>query len=279
MKKLNVMIYAETLEALCKLPNEDIGVLVRNINDWNNGRKVTIENPFHNAIWMMILPDLERNKETYNNIVERNTTNGKKGGRPKKDNNQENPVGILGNPNEPKKPNYNCNYNSIDNSSKDELSNLGQHTSPDGDDVVSKGLEKLESIFPPRKNAVDIDTINLWNSFTQEEKQTLIKKASVYIREELKNSEGVYIKQMSKWLKEQKEKGVNTTPKNLKNKTSNDDPRLFKLVHGQLWVSIEKLTNSSTKADELYKKHNRKDLYKDAQEMWAGIVNEINQNK
>jgi hypothetical protein len=79
MKKINVMIYAETLEALCELPNEDVGALIKHINDWNNGKEVVIDNPYHKGMWKVILPDLERNKETYQNIIERNKENGKKG--------------------------------------------------------------------------------------------------------------------------------------------------------------------------------------------------------
>lgn len=275
MKKLNVMLHTEVIECLRELSDETLAKVMRMIFDWNEGLSVEPKTEVERFAWKMILPKLEANKETYLNIVERNKQNAKNAGRPKKVI-QNNPMDYSGNPNN---PNTNYNYNSSDNSSKDELSNIGQHTSPDGDDVVSKGLEKLESIFPPKKNYVDIDTVNLWNSFTQEEKQLLIRKASVYIREELKKNEGTYIKQMSKWLREQKEKGVSSSTKPLKNNTSTDDPRLFKLVHGQLWGAIESLTKSSSKADELYRKHNRKDLYSDAQEMWKGILEEYNQTK
>lgn len=276
MKKLNVMLHTEVIECLRELSDETLAKVMRMIFDWNEGLSVEPKTEVERFAWKMILPKLEANKETYLNIVERNKQNAKNAGRPKKEI-QNNPMDYSGNPNIPN-PNY--NYNSNINSSKEEFINNGkQHSSPQGDDVVSKGLEKLESIFPNKKNYIDIDTVNLWNSFTQDEKQLLIKKATVYIREEQKKNEGTYIKQLSKWLVQQKEKGLSSSMKPLKNNTSNDDPRLFKLVHGQLWSAIEGLTNSSTKADELYKKHNRKDLYSDVKEMWLGIMEDFNQNK
>jgi hypothetical protein len=278
MKKLNVMIYTETLEALCELPNEDIGVMIRYINDWNNGKEVIVENPYLKSMWKMILPDLERNKETFLHKCEINSLNGKKGGAPLGNQNAKKTKTTEGlietTENKPKQHNYNSNYNynSNDNSSKDELSNIGQPSSPEGDEVVSKGLEKIESIFPNKKNYVGIDTVNLWNSFTQEEKQVLIRRATLYVREELKKNDGMYLKQLTKWLQEQKEKGIEIKPKDFKNKTSNDDHRLLKYTDGSIYTFIlEKVGNSTQKADKVYSQFNRKDLYSNKDQMIEGL--------
>jgi hypothetical protein len=280
MKKLNVMIYAETLEALCELPNEDVGALVKHINDWNNGKEVVIENPFHKGMWKVILPDLERNKETYLTTLENRQRagreNGKLGGRPRKDKEtQENPIGFLEKVNNPNS-NYNSNYNN--NSSKEELlSGIEQPKSSEDDSVVSKGLEKLESIFPVKKNSIDIDSINLWNSLTQQEKQTLIQRATVYIRDEKKNEDGKYIKQLSKWLKEQKDKGIEPKSSKMFNSTKSDDPRLFKHTDGSIYTFIlDRVNNSTSRADEIYHKHNKKELYSSKEEMIKALFDYFN---
>ena len=280
MKKINVMIYAETLEALCELPNEDVGALMKHINDWNNGKEVVIENPFHKGMWKVILPDLERNKETYLTTLENRQRvgreNGKKGGRPRKDKEtQENPLGFSDNPNN---PNYNYNSNYNNNSSKEELLSRGfdQPTSSEDDSVVSKGLERLESIFPVKKNSIDIDTINLWNSLTQQEKQTLIQRATVYIRDEKKNEDGKYIKQLTKWLKEQKDKGIEPKSSKMSNSTKNDDPRLLKHTDGNIYSFLLDKVSSTSQADKIYHEHNKKELYSTKEEMFKGIFDYFN---
>lgn len=275
------MIYAETLEALCELPNEDVGALVKHINDWNNGKEVIIENPFHKGMWKVILPDLERNKETYLTTLENRQRagreNGKLGGRPRKDKEtQENPIGFSEKVNNTNS-NYNSNYNN--NSSNEELLYKGfdQPKSSEDDSVVSKGLEKLESIFPVKKNSIDIDSINLWNSLTQQEKQTLIQRATVYIRDEKKNEDGKYIKQLSKWLKEQKDKGIEPKSSKMFNSTKSDDPRLFKHTDGSIYTFIlDRVNNSTSRADEIYHKHNKKELYSSKEEMIKGLFDYFN---
>jgi len=281
MKKLNVMIYAETLEALCELPNEDVGALMKHINDWNNGKEVVIENPFHKGMWKVILPDLERNKEGYLSIVERNKENGKKGGAPVGNKNAVKNKTSDGlnetTQNNPKQHNSNYNYNN--NISEDILlSGLEQPKSSEDDSVVSKGLERLESIFPVKKNSIDIDTINLWNSLTQQEKQTLIQRATVYIRDEKKNEDGKYIKQLTKWLKEQKDKGIEPKSSKMFNSTKNDDPRLLKLTDGNIYSFILGKVSSTGQADKIYHQHNKKELYSTKEEMMAGIIEHLKNN-
>jgi hypothetical protein len=256
MKKLNVMIYAETLDALCNLPNEDIGQIMKHIKDWNDGKDVVITNPFHKMAWDMILPDLERNKESYMNIVERNKQNSKNAGRPKKEI-QNNPMDLSGNPNN---PNYNYNYNSSNNSSKEELLDKQQPSSLEGDEVVSKGLESLENIFPQGRNFIGIDEVNLWNSLTQQNKQVMIKRASMYIRNEKKKDDGKYIKGIGKWMREQVEKGFEESLPSIKNGTKSDDPRLLKHTDGAIYsILLEKTNGSTGMSDRIYQILNKKD--------------------
>ena len=268
------MIYTETLDALCNLPNEDIGQVMRHIKTWNDGAEPVIDNPYHKFLWSMILPDLERNKETYLLTLEKRQIagreNGKLGGRPKKGNEtQEKVMGFSENPNN---PNYNSNYN---NTSKEVLfkdQEDGKHEPLDGGSVseepVSKGLESLEKIFPPRKNDIGIDEINLWNSISQQNKKTMIQRASMYIRNENKKDEGKFIKKIGKWMREQIEKGFDESTPSMKNSTNSTDPRLLKLVDGQVYSTIlTKVLNSTGKADKIYHQLNRKDIFNDKKEL------------
>jgi len=265
MKKLNVMLYYETLQALRELPKEDIGQLMIHIIDWNDGKEIVIENPFHKAMWKIILPDLERNKETYLNVVERNKNNAKNAGRPKKQI-QNNPLDLSGNPNE---SNYNSNYI---NSSKEELINTPQPSSSEDESVVSKGLETLEKTFPQGRNKIGIDEINTWNSLSQQDKQSMIKRAKLYIREENKNNDGKFIKGIGKWMKEQIEKGLESTSTKSTNSTNNDDLRLLKHVDGTIYNAIlEACNNVNRTAEIVYSRLNRKDEFKTKNEFYSYV--------
>lgn len=268
------MIYAETLDALCNLPNEDIGQIVKHIKTWNDGLEPVVENPYHKMIWAMILPDLERNRETYVNIVERNRENGKKGGRPKKD--TETQSVYLGNPEEPQKTNYNYNYN---NSSKEELYYTKEPPSPKGDEVVSKGLESLEKLFPQGRNYIGIDELNLWDKLSQQEKQVMIKRGAMYIRNEKKKDDGKYIKGIGKWMREQKEQGLEEKQPSIKNSTKIDDPRLLKMVDGNIYSQLlGKVSNSTKTADKLYYLLNKKEMFSSKDEL-STFVRNLNQQE
>jgi hypothetical protein len=244
------------------------------IFDWYDEKPVEPETQLEKFSWKFILPRLERNKETYENIIERNKNNSKNAGRPKKVI-QDNPLDLSGNPNN---PNLNLNNNLNNNSSKEELLSRGfdQPTSSEDDSVVSKGLERLESIFPVKKNSIDIDTINLWNSLTQQEKQTLIQRATVYIRDEKKNEDGKYIKQLTKWLKEQKDKGIEPKSSKMFNSTNNDDPRLLKLTDGNIYSFILGKVSTTSAADKIYQQFNKKELFSTKEEMFKGIFDYFN---
>lgn len=274
------MLYTEVLDSLESLSNEEIGRMFRLIIKWNRGEVVEPQDSLEKFVWATLLPKLEHNKESFIKKCETASENGKKGGAPKGNKNASKAKTSegLNITSENNQNQHNYNYNYI-NSSKEELINTEQPSSSEDESVVSKGLESLEKIFPQGRNYVGIDEVNLWNSLTQEEKKVMIRRASMYVRNEKKKEDGKYIKGMGKWMREQVDKGLEDKPTSMKNNTKGDDPRLFKLVHGQLWSSIETLTKSSKKADELYQKHNKKELYKDAQEMWVGIMNEINQSK
>lgn len=244
------MIYCETLDALCNLPNEDIGQIIKHIKNWNDGQEVILENPYHKMVWGIILPELERNKETYLTTLEKRQTagreNGKLGGRPKKD--KETQEKVMGFYENPKNPNYSFNYNN--NISEDILLvNTEDGKQETSEEVsVSKGLESLENSFPERKRDIGIDEINLWNSLSQIQKSNLIKKGILYVRGEMKNNEGKYIKKLSKWLKEETDKGVDDELYKKKSSTKST----FKYTDGNIYSTLQDKLKSSTQTDKVY---------------------------
>ena len=136
----------------------------------------------------------------------------------------------------------------------------------------------MEKIFPPRKNDIGIDEINLWNSLSQQNKKTMIQRASMYIRNENKKDEGKFIKKIGKWMREQIEKGFEESMPSMKNSTSSTDPRLLKLVDGQVYSTIlNKVSDSTGKADKIYNQLNRKDIFNDKKELLNFVQSMDNQ--
>lgn len=100
--KKSFLLYADMQGMVNKLPDEKAGELFKLILSYVND-----ENPDLDSIDFVlqiafepIKNSLKRDLEKYKNIVERNSINGSKGGRPKK---PKKPSGLIGNPKKPKK--------------------------------------------------------------------------------------------------------------------------------------------------------------------------------
>ena len=272
MKKLNVMLHTEVIECLRQLDDESLSKIMRMIFDWNDGIEIEPTTQIEKFAWALILPKLETNKETYLTTLETRQRvgreNGSKGGAPKGNQNarksvntEENPMDFNNNQKQPKttqnklnNPNYNYNYN---NSSKEELC-IDRDLQPEaleGASVgiegtsVSKGLEALENIFPQRKRDIGITEINLWNSLSQPQKSNLVKKASLYVRGELKNEDGKFIKKLSKWMGEEFNKGIEEEVIPKKKHTST---KTYKSIDGNIFNILEEKLGCSKDSNYIY---------------------------
>lgn len=260
------MIYPEILDALEPLSKEEKGAILEMIIQWNKGNDVTPSNSLEKFVWATILPKLEDNKIKYQEISQKRTEAVNKRWNKIDDTNDTNEYKSI-----QKNPNY--NYNSNDSSKEESIRDRdGKHEPVEAGSVseepVSKGLESLEKIFPPRKNDIGIDEINLWNSLSQQNKKTMIQRASMYIRSENKKDDGKFIKKIGKWMREQIEKGFEESTPSMKNSTNSTDPRLLKLVDGQVYSTIlSKVSDSTGKADKIYHQLNRKDIFNDKKEL------------
>jgi hypothetical protein len=250
MKKLNIMLHTEVIECLRPLDDETLASIMRMIFDWNDGIEVKPVTQVEKFAWALVLPKLERNKITYQAKVKQTTDAANARWNKRTDTDASERI----------RENTNYNYNSSNNSSKEELLDKKQPSSLEGDEVVSKGLESLESIFPQGRNFIGIDELNLWNSLTQQNKQVMIKRASMYIRNEKKKDDGKYIKGIGKWMREQVEKGFEESLPSIKNGTKSDDPRLLKHTDGAIYsILLEKTNGSTGMSDRIYQILNKKD--------------------
>lgn len=267
MKRIPTIMFPEVLDSLESLSNEEIGQMMRLIIKWNKGESVEPQNSLEKFAWATILPKLERDKERYEEISEKRRDAVNKRWNKSKDTNVYKSI-------QDNTTNTNSSSSS-NNSSKEELIGIEQPNSSEDESVVSKGLESLENIFPQGKNYVGIDELNLWNSLKQAEKQMMIKRASMYIRDEKKKEDGKYIKKMGKWMVEQIEKGLEPKTPSIKNSTNGSDPRLLQRTDGNLYTLIlSKVNNKTNLADKIYFKLNRKDLF-DNRDQLSNFIKEL----
>lgn len=253
-------MFPEVLDSLESLSNEEIGQMMRLIIKWNKGEIVEPQSSLEKFAWATILPKLERDKERYEEVSGKRRDAANKRWSIQKDANASKSMQVIAS-----NANSSSSYN---NSSKEELFNTEQPSSSEDESVVSKGLESLEKLFPQGRNFIGIDEVNLWNSLSQEQKKVMIKRGSMYIRNEKKKEDGKYIKGIGKWMREQVEKGLEDKLPSMKNSTKSDDPRLLKMTDGTIYaVLMDKVEGQSAKADKLYSLFNNKDLFTSKNEL------------
>ena len=156
MAKNSFVIYHNYRETLEDLTDEQVGILMRAIFDYEiDGIEPTFDGELKIA-FKFIKKDLDFNSSKYESICERNRTNGAKGGRPK---NPKNPDGFSktqDNPEKPKKADndneydYDNEYDNIEESKKESnknnilLSNARTHERMTYDEIFEDfGVEPI----------------------------------------------------------------------------------------------------------------------------------------
>lgn len=97
--KAYIKLFSDTLSIVDDLSNEEAGMLFKAINVYHKDNTEILSGVMK-AVFNQFKKDIDKARESYDNVVERNKSNGIKGGRPKT---QNNPVGFSNNPIEPKK--------------------------------------------------------------------------------------------------------------------------------------------------------------------------------
>lgn len=186
MSKKSFLIHIDSLDVIDDLTDEQCGELLRAFKAFHNGDDLELSqivkiafSPFKNQF--------NRDLEKYESICNRNKSNGLKGGRPKKENNPDNPVGLLDNPEKPKKAD---NDNKKDSDSdKDNKANNITSLSPKADPIpyqkiidlyheLLPDLPRVAKLTPKRKGQIrqrfneDMKALDNWENFFDHVKQS-----------------------------------------------------------------------------------------------------------
>jgi hypothetical protein len=144
----NLLIYGSILEMTDDMSNEEAGILFKALNSWRKDEEVIIEDRYLKGIWKGILPSLEQIKSNYNNKVNANRENGKKGGRPKTQTNPQKPMGYLETHDNP-------------NNLKDKDKDKDKDKEIDIDKEIDKDKEKnKKKIIPAMQHNIDFGKYN-----------------------------------------------------------------------------------------------------------------------
>lgn len=109
MERNSFIFYKGWREAIKDLPDDVRLEIYESIIEYATTGNLRGLKPMANIAFNFIKIDIDRDTEKYMSIVERNKSNGSKGGRPKSENPKEpkeptKPTGLFGNPKEPTKP-------------------------------------------------------------------------------------------------------------------------------------------------------------------------------
>lgn len=86
------MVYPELEQQTAMLTDAQLGVLFRGMLAYNRGEEPVFADTIVQLAFSFVQPNMQRGREKYQSICERNRRNGAKGGRPK-GSSRENPVG------------------------------------------------------------------------------------------------------------------------------------------------------------------------------------------
>lgn len=158
-----ILLFADYEEKLSVLTAEEKGNLLDAIFRYNRTGEVPENMPkLVQVIFSFIKDDIDRNREKYKNICERNRENGKHGGRPKKQ--EENPVGLSDNPNNLKDKDKD---NPKDNPKESEKDNAAQETNTHTQDIADISQEQPPQQLPSQKDILSAQP--LYNIPTMEQ--------------------------------------------------------------------------------------------------------------
>jgi hypothetical protein len=140
-----LLVYHTYKSAIDMMPDEDAGKLLKSILAYSiDGQDHIPDSGIAAVLYCLMRQNVDENEEEYQRTCTRNAANGSKGGRPKKENNPEKPVGYLENPenpvgfyDNPQEPNHNPKKPNI---------NINKNINIDKDISISNDIDILEDI-------------------------------------------------------------------------------------------------------------------------------------
>ena len=151
--KKSFILYCDYIHMFKKMPDDLAGKLIKHVLEYVNDNNPTTDEMMVDILFEPIKQQLKRDLQKYENVAERNKTNGAKGGRPKKHITQNNPVGLIGNPNNPKKP---------DTVTDTVTDNVTDNVNDNKNNII-----KFISSFPDYENLIKKDEVFIRNLFQE----------------------------------------------------------------------------------------------------------------
>jgi len=175
-----VIILESLFDTFEDLTTEQVGEFVLQLNHWRKGEEVKFDDPLLQGLWFGVKFQYEEMKLKYENKCDTNKENGKKGGRPKKT--EENPI--------------NPNGFSITQPNPKNLKE--KEKDKDKDNVLSR----LVKTFDSPDYALNKITKN-WILLSESEKQNALERADDYLQWEMSKGNRffnlMYYLQDKKW--------------------------------------------------------------------------------
>jgi len=187
------ILHIDSLSILDKMNNEQAGIFIKTLYEYQASGKLPELDFAMNMALTPFFNQFSRDAEKYKKVAERNKNNGLKGGRPKT---QNNPLGLSGLKNNPKKPKKADNDNDNDNDIKKDLDK-------------SKSKENVFSEFEnfwkeyPKTNASKKKTLEIFTNLMKkgEGYEEIIRGATRYAEHcRVSRTESQYIKHATTWL-------------------------------------------------------------------------------
>lgn len=214
MQKKSFILHLDSLDVFDDLNNQEAGELIKTIikyqrlkHDGMSFDLSEIDNTLIRVAFKPFKAQFDRDYEKYLSIVERNKLNGKSGGRPKKTETQNNPVGFSetqNNPNgffkNPKKPD-NDNDNIKDNDNKKENNIILTDNSTDN--KQNNIIEKKEIKNISKYNSTSNNDIFLISKKEEEKEKDWRKDFNVYLSELHEEVDKILCD--AEWMEKQKE--------------------------------------------------------------------------
>ena len=103
MSKNSFILHNDSLDVLDELTNEQAGMLLKAMRAFHCGEELELDT-LTKIVFSPFKNQFDRDEVKYQKIVDRNKTNGLKGGRPPNPVKAKEPTGLIGNPSKPKQP-------------------------------------------------------------------------------------------------------------------------------------------------------------------------------
>ena len=145
--KKSFVFYHDQFESIKNLPKEIFADLIMAVMDYSSTGTEPDFDPVMCALFSTFKNTIDRDREKYNKICNRNRDNGLKGGRPKNPVKPKKPSGLIGNPSEPKKADSDSDSDSVRDSERD-IKNT-----PSFD--VEDAFNQFWAIFPKKVGKLD----------------------------------------------------------------------------------------------------------------------------